>query len=88
MTNYEKFNTKIRAYYNDYLNRNCDTNRKKLSALRVEIKDLQYIVDSNKDELKKSTWCWFYGEKYSRFDLKKDIRTINILCQMYNQLKK
>jgi hypothetical protein len=88
MTNYQKFEQKIRAYYNDYLDRNCNTNRKKLYALRVEIKDLQYIVDSNKDELKKSTWCWFYGEKYTQFDLQKDIRTIDILNKMYNELKK
>lgn len=88
MTNYQKFEQKIRAYYNDYLNTNFDTNRKKLYALRIEIKDLQYIVDSNKDELKNANWCWFYGEKYSRFNLQKDIRTIHILKELYNQLKK
>lgn len=88
MTNFERFNTKIRTYYNDYLNRNCDTNRKKLYALRVEIKDLNWIVDSNKDELKKANWCWYLGEKYTQFDLQKDIRTIDILKQMYNELKK
>ena len=88
MTNFERFNTKIRSYYNDYLNRNCDTNRKKLYAIRQEIKDLNWIVDSNKDELKKANWCWYLGEKYTQFDLQKDIRTIDILKQMYNELKK
>ena len=93
MTNFERFNTKIRTYYNDYLNRNCDTNRKKLYAIRQEIKDLQYAVDSNKDELKNRLkegfgWCWYLGERYSQFDLQKDIRTIEILKELYTELKK
>jgi len=93
MTNYERFEQKTRQYYNEYLNRNCDTNRKKLYAIRQEIKDLNWIVDSNKEDIKNRIkegfgWCWYLGERYTQFDLQKDIRTIDILKQMYKELKK
>lgn len=82
-----------REYLKYFLEYGRDTNRKKLADIRHDIKELNWIVKSNKDDIKNRLkegfgWCWYLGEKYTQFDLQKDILTIEVLKDLYKELKK
>tara|TARA_R110000787_G_scaffold281195_1_gene392387 strand:- start:220 stop:504 length:285 start_codon:yes stop_codon:yes gene_type:complete len=94
MTNSDKFEAKVRNEYNEYfISCNRDTNRKKMSDLRQDIKELNWVVECNETDIINRVnegfgWCWYLGQRYTQFDLQKDKKRIKIANQIYLELKK